>query len=173
MAASFRLCGLFHREDSWVKERSFCQALVTKLEKIRCTYFGPKNFPWMLDINNIGWTIFLVTWGVKFLLYLFSLLLEVKKIIPKKKKKKKRNKKQPWKRHWSGHILSLNRVGVNVHSSSLVPRPPCDFGSYSVWRKSLGMRRAQLHSCNVPYSGGDMSVVDVVLWTLNQQKFST
>ncbi len=45
MAAGFKLFGLFHREDRWVKERSLvCQALVTKLEKIRCTYFGPKTF---------------------------------------------------------------------------------------------------------------------------------
>ncbi len=44
MAAGFKLFGLFHREDRWVKERSFCQALVTKLEKIVCTNFGPKTF---------------------------------------------------------------------------------------------------------------------------------
>ncbi len=35
---------VFHREDRWVKERSFCQALVTTLEKITYTYFGPKAF---------------------------------------------------------------------------------------------------------------------------------
>ncbi len=54
---SFLAC--FTGKTGELRERSFCQALVTKLEKIRCTYFGPKTFwgCWTL-------TIFLVTWGV-------------------------------------------------------------------------------------------------------------
>ncbi len=69
MAAGFKLCGLFHREDRWIKERSLYQALVTTLEIIRCTYFGHKTFHgcWILityNITFIAWTIILVTWGV-------------------------------------------------------------------------------------------------------------
>ncbi len=69
MAAGFKLFGLFHREDRLVKERSLYQALVTKLEKIRCTYFGPKTF-------RGGWT--LITYNIcNYLRGLFSLLLGV------------------------------------------------------------------------------------------------
>ncbi len=39
---SFLAC--FTGKTGELKERSFCQALVTKLEKIRCTYFGHKAF---------------------------------------------------------------------------------------------------------------------------------
>ncbi len=62
--------------DRDLKKRSFCQALVTKLEKIRCTYF---NLALKLSADaghsfitfHIAWTIFLVTWGVMTLFHVF------------------------------------------------------------------------------------------------------
>ncbi len=46
----------------------FCFFKLFLLEKIRCTYFGPKTFHgcWTFITlqHYIAWTIFLVTWGV-------------------------------------------------------------------------------------------------------------
>ncbi len=80
MAADFKLFGFVHRKDRRVKERSLYQGLVTKLEKIRCTYFDPKTFRgcWtfitFITLHYIAWTIFLVAWGVTFIAWTIFLV---------------------------------------------------------------------------------------------------
>ncbi len=71
MASPFNLFGLFHREDRWVKERSLCQALVTKLEKsgiltlaLKLSADAGGYLITTFITTFIAWTIFLVTWGV-------------------------------------------------------------------------------------------------------------